>query len=84
MPFYANLINIRKLSDLVQLHKATFVFNFKFNKLPSTFKNYFEAASNIHGKIPEVPVLISFSYLTTELQNFKNQLNFKVRSYGTP
>ena len=37
-PFYANL-NILKLSDLVQLHEATFVFNFKSNKLPSTFKN---------------------------------------------
>ena len=38
-PFYANL-NILKLSDLVQLHKAISVFNFKSNKLPSTFKNW--------------------------------------------
>ena len=37
-PFYANLNNL-KLSDLVQLHKATFAFNFKSKKLPSTFKN---------------------------------------------
>ena len=35
---------------LVQRHKATFVLKFKYNKLPSTFKNYFEATSNIHGK----------------------------------
>ena len=47
--FYANLI-ILKLSDLVQLHKAIFVFNFKSNKVPSTCKNYFKAACNIHIK----------------------------------
>ena len=82
-PFYVNL-NILELSDLVQLHKAFFVFNFKSNKLPSTFKNYFKAACNIHQKIPEVPVLITFSYLIIELTNCKNQLKFKIRRYRTP
>ena len=79
-PFYANL-NSLALSDLIQLHKVPFVFNFKSNKLSSTFKNYFEAACNIHEKIPEVPVLITFSQVTSELTNCKNQLNFKVRRH---
>ena len=84
-PFYVSL-NIPKFSNLVHLHKETFVFNFKSSKLPSTFKNYFEATYNIvlTEKISEVLVLITFFYLTTELTNCKNQLNFKVQRYGTP
>ena len=58
-------LNILKLTDLVQLHKATFVFNFKSNKPRSTFKNYFEAACNIRGKNTRSSSLITFSYLTT-------------------
>ena len=68
--FYANL-NILKFSDLVQLHKAIFVFIFKSNKLPNTFKNYFKAACNIHGKNTRSSSLNNFFlpfYRTNKLQ----------------
>ena len=69
-PLYANL-SILKQSDLVQLHKPTFIFNFKSNKLPSTFKKYFEVTSNIHGKNTEsssLDNLILPYYRTNKLQ----------------
>ena len=69
-PFYANL-NILKLFDLVQLYKAIFGFNFKSNKLPNTFKNYFKAACSIHGKNTRSSSLDNFFlpfYRTNKLQ----------------
>ena len=69
-PLYANL-SILKQSDLVQLHKPTFIFNFKSNKLPSTFKKYFEVTSNIHRKNTEsssLDNLILPYYRTNKLQ----------------
>ena len=68
--FYGNL-NILKLSNLVQLHKAIFVFNFKSNKLSNTFKNYFKAARNIHEKNTRSSSLDNFFlpfYRTNKLQ----------------
>ena len=48
-PYYVKL-KILKLQDLVKLETAAFVYNYKSEKLPSTFRNYFTALNNIHVK----------------------------------
>ena len=42
-------LSILKLSDLVSMHTALFMFNFYNNTIPSSFSNFFTSIRNVHN-----------------------------------
>ena len=57
-------LSILKLSDLVSMHTALFMFDFYHNTIPSSFSNFFTSIRKVHN------------YRKSKLQNRKSRHSF--------